>query len=276
MSEPSSPASTLTRILASEIDYHDATECPYCGNPLGRLRVPVADKGEQWISVPCSCPDSIQASQERLEAYRRETYEAERQAWALERVSRIREASGLNARFAGRRFETYDAQTPEQQKALATAKHYAERWDELKGSGKGLWFAGTVGTGKTHLSAAIANDLLDRGIAVRFVVVADLLTELREGQHAELSPIWKYRKAPLLILDDMGKERLTEWGAEQLFTIINGRYEANLPTIYTTNASREEIAEHLGPRAPAILSRINETCAILRMSWADHRREATP
>jgi DNA replication protein DnaC len=116
-----------------------------------------------------------------------------------------------------------------------------------------LILKGGYGCGKTHLAAAIANDAVERGWAVLFTTVPDLLDHLR-GAFAPASPVAyderfeQVRNAPVLILDDLGTESSTPWAQEKLFQIINHRYNARLPTVLTTNHELEEIDLRLRSR----------------------------
>jgi len=112
---------------------------------------------------------------------------------------------------------------------------------------------GGYGCGKTHLAAAIANQAIERGQPVLFVVVPDLLDHLR-ATFSPHSPVRyderfeEVRTAPLLILDDLGTQSSTPWAQEKLFQIFNYRYTARLPTVVTSNQSLEEIDLRLRSR----------------------------
>ncbi len=117
-----------------------------------------------------------------------------------------------------------------------------------------LVLSGTYGCGKTHLAAAIANYLSSNVLGdVMFVVVPDLLDHLR----AAFSPMSnvpydrrfdEVKKAPLLVLDDLGTESATPWAREKLFQLLNYRYNARLPTVITTSSTAEEIEPWLRTR----------------------------
>ena len=131
--------------------------------------------------------------------------------------------------------------------ALAAAKDYAE---DPRGW---LMLAGVSGCGKTHLAAAIANRVLERGQPVFFILVADLLDHLRSafGPESDLSYDQLFelvRKVPLLILDDLGGQSSTPWAQEKLFQLLNHRYNAQLPTVITTNQPLEAMEERLRTR----------------------------
>jgi len=119
---------------------------------------------------------------------------------------------------------------------LAAAKNYAKKPDGW------LVLTGASGCGKTHLAAAIANYRIQNGLPALFIVVPDLLDHLRStfSPNSEISYDDLFNQiinAPLLILDDLGTQSSTPWAQEKLFQIINHRFNAKLPTIYTTNLS---------------------------------------
>ncbi|MBX3053201.1 MAG: ATP-binding protein [Caldilineaceae bacterium] len=116
-----------------------------------------------------------------------------------------------------------------------------------------LVLTGSYGCGKTHLAAAIANDRLDRNQAAIFVVVPDLLDHLRAtfGPNSEVQyddTFEQVRTTRLLILDDLGSQSATPWAQEKLFQLLNYRYNAQLPTVVTTNQRLEDVDQRLRSR----------------------------
>lgn len=187
-----------------------------------------------------------------------------------QRLDELLQASRLTKRFRERRFDNFEPR-PEVAKALATAKRFAERFKPGNTS-EGLVLVGPVGSGKTHLAAAIANDLLERGVAVVFCPVPDMLADLRAAVRDGREPeevMDELRDAELLILDDLGAERVTDWVREQLFRLINYRYEQVLPIVATTNLTPEELEEHLGDRT---VSRLMEMCRWVLVEAPDYRK----
>ena len=134
--------------------------------------------------------------------------------------------------------------TPDKQLNLKIA--YETALDYAKNPRGWLLLKGGYGCGKTHLAAAIANYRLSLGHPVLFVSTPDLLDHLRSSfsPMAETSYDQRFeqvRNAPLLILDDLGSHSNTEWAQEKLYQIFNHRYNAQLPTIITTNEELESI-----------------------------------
>ena len=118
---------------------------------------------------------------------------------------------------------------------------------------------GSSGAGKTHVAAAIANRCIEKGQPALFVVVPDLLDHLRASYKPDSEMgfdalLEQVRAAPVLILDDLGTQSSTAWAQEKLFQILNHRYNAQLPTVVTTNLSIDRLDERLRMRLtdPAI------------------------
>ncbi|MGF7185978.1 DNA replication protein DnaC [Desulfitispora alkaliphila] len=144
--------------------------------------------------------------------------------------------------------------------------------DYLQGhKGSGLMFTGQVGSGKTFLAAAIANELLKSKVNVLFAVVPDLLDEIKstfnnnyksDNTKDELNLLKKLRDVDVLILDDLGVHNYTQWSNNKIYSIVNYRVNNSLPTIITTNLSLREMEELLGERTT---SRIIQMCHVYRL-----------
>jgi DNA replication protein DnaC len=137
---------------------------------------------------------------------------------------------------------------------------------------KWLVLMGIHGSGKTHLAAAMANDRLARGLPTLFIVTPDLLDALRasfggEGASSYDKVFYEVRATPFLILDDFGTHATTAWAREKLYQILNYRYNAQLPTVITTNQALEEIDAPLRSRMCD-----EEYCGVLAVMAPDYRR----
>ena len=145
-------------------------------------------------------------------------------------------------------------------------------------------FYGATGTGKTLLAAIVAQEKMKRDVSVIFVSVPDLLMDIREsfgtGRMGEI--LRSVRQVPCLILDDLGAERMSEWVAEQVFSVINYRSQNLLQTIITSNYGLKALAERMGSATKGkeaegdmqgrrILSRICGMCHIVEVNGRDFR-----
>ena len=163
------------------------------------------------------------------------------------------------------------------------AKRYADTFSERYARGEGLYIEGTNGTGKTHLAAAIALQLLNEGIPVICKTSSDMFTDIKKaydgGDMSEAQILDIYKSADLLIIDDLGKEQCSDWSMTTLYSIVNDRYEDMKPIIVTTNYGAEDLIRVLTPRGydsgkiVAIISRLRETSTAITMAWADYRSQ---
>lgn len=184
-------------------------------------------------------------------------------------AQRLKESSNLGARFSNRTFGNFD--TRRDPSAYKSCLAYSNRENLFNDNRNSLLIMGGYGSGKTHLAAAIANDLIDRGIPVLFGTFADHLEHIREefdktGQRRYLSMM---KNTSMLVLDDVGKEKQTDWTKEIMFNVINYRYEHKLPFILTTNLNENQLGNHLGG---AVYSRMCEMCGAVTTSGKDFRK----
>ncbi len=166
-------------------------------------------------------------------------------------------------------FKTF--QTSGLDQSVRTAKGLAMACVE---DGSSVVFGGNTGVGKTHLSIAMVQDLVERGKCAIFVSVVDLLDEIRAGfDSGKSEAIQKGAKeADCLVLDDLGAQRTTEWVAERLFAIIDDRYRNGRQTVITTNAgSMKDLESVLGDKGARITSRLSEMAQALFIKARDYR-----
>ena len=190
---------------------------------------------------------------------------------AIRKLANLIKKSELGQRFRDRTFETF-VTNRENQPAFDRSVEYAKGFVDEK---KGLIYFGSVGTGKTHLVAAIANYIINiHKISVKFGSITSLLNEIKatysEGsKETEYNIIKELSSVNLLIIDDLGKEKPTDWTSSILYTIINNRYEDYRPTIVTTNLTINNLEKNIGEAA---MSRLIETCDFVKMDGVDHRK----
>ena len=154
-----------------------------------------------------------------------------------------------------------------------TARFYVESWETMQAENIGYLFWGGVGTGKSYLAACIANALMEKEVAVCMTNFATILGDLAasfEGRNEYISSLCSY---PLLILDDFGMERGTEYGLEQVYSVIDSRYRSGKPLIATTNLTLEELQHPQDTPHARIYDRLTSMCAPVRFTGSNFRKE---
>jgi len=210
--------------------------------------------------------------------------ECTRRAKARRWADRMRDESGLDGRqIAAMSFERFDvdgcvadeAGRVQMGRALMVCRQYADRPEGW------LILAGPYGSGKTHLALAIAGHLLARASAVYMASVPELLAMLRRGYDKGAAMaydrvIGALKEVELLVLDDLGAERDTDWAREQVYEIVDHRYRRRLPMVVTTNLSLGQMGRALDGR---IVSRLLDGARVaggfsryLALAAGDYRR----
>lgn len=168
-------------------------------------------------------------------------------------------------------FENDDRKNPKLSDAML---NYVNNFTDFKKDGKGLLLYGTVGTGKTYYAACIANRLVDEGYRVLMTNFARLSNQIQgmfEGKQKFIDSLNRYQ---LLIIDDLGAERKSEFMQEQVFNIIDARYRSGLPFIITTNLTADEIKSPQDIGYSRIYDRILERCFPVEVTGASRRKIA--
>lgn len=189
-------------------------------------------------------------------------------------------ASKLRARIP-RRYANVDFGQPPvtdmPQAVVRIVKRYVDQLDERLGEGRGLWFEGPQGTGKTTLAMLVSKHALAAGRSVAIYSVPRILSEMRatfddDSEMGSTELIDRLTEVELLQLDDLGAERTSPWVLEQLYAVINARYEAQRAVIVTTNLGREALIEQVGART---VSRLTEMCDVIPLYGEDRRLTAS-
>jgi len=221
-----------------------------CGGIAQPIYIPFVNS---WVQ-PNKCKACV--AKEAAEADARQ--ERQRYQGAMEVLN-------LPPRFHSASFKNFRSEL--QETAFRVASGFAEEY--TLNTRRGLYLFGHAGSGKTHLAAAIANALVLK-TEVRFVTAPELLLEIRKtfNTQGDTGLLDKLSKTKLLIIDDLGSEKPTEWVQETLFVLIDRRYTHLLPTVITSNYSLDQLKERLGYR---IASRIAEMSTMVELRGNDYR-----
>ena len=210
------------------------------------------------------CPCSCQIEEER----QRKEQQAQRER--MERIKR-RRAHGLRDKsLHAYTFNHDNGSTPVMEKARA----YVRNWKEAYRNNTGLLLFGDVGTGKSFFAGCIANALLDQDVPVlmtSFPTILNQLTGVYPEERVEF--INSLNDYDLLIIDDLGVERSTEFAMEQMFEVIDRRYRCGKPMIITTNLTLEQLRNPPDLAHARIYERILERCAPILFSGENFRKQ---
>lgn len=247
---------------ASEPGDYEQDGLRYCGkchtpkqtrqNIFGKYRI---------VGCMCAC---AQQKYDREETERKRREEADR-------IMRLRSAGISSQTFRSASFAADDGKNP---KPMNTLRRYADKWEDMQRENVGLLLYGDVGTGKSYGAACIANRLIERSTPACMINLSAVLNSLGGFQSNEKNDyIADLMRYPLLILDDFGMERQTEYALEQAFNVIDARYRSGKPLIITTNLSLAELSTPKSLEHKRIYDRILEMCQPVNFGSNGRRAE---
>lgn len=246
---------------ASENEYTGRDGLRYCRKCNEPTQYRIVFMGRERI-VPCLCT----CGKKEFEREKRETAERDR----LYEIARMK-AAGIQDRHLREWTFAKAEDTP----VIRMAQNYVKNWKRVKAENLGLLFWGDVGTGKSYAAACIANALLEMRIPVLMTNFSKMLNQMG-GLYSEerFSYISSLSGFSLLIIDDLGIERSTDYAKEQVYSIIDERYKSGLPVIVTTNLTIEDLRCPMQLADARIYSRILEMCTPVHVAGSDRRAAA--
>lgn len=254
-------------------DYYDSEGFLVCGKCHTRRQVevnmpdlkavPFDPKKKVRVKMPVSC---------RCRAERR--YQEEQmlqQDKDMRAMEALKRQSLMDERLRDVSFDSF-RKTNDNAYNLKLCLRYANHFDEMLAKNQGLLFYGGVGTGKTFAAACIANHLLNQRIPVIMTSFVKLLESMQGFSEDNSALIARLNRAKLLIIDDLGAERSTDYALEKVYDIVDSRYRAKLPIILTTNLSMTELKESTDIRYTRIYDRIFEMCYPMQFKGQSWRK----
>jgi DNA replication protein DnaC len=249
-------------------------KCEYCGmeykeNTADLSFLPEVIREKLKYVPSCYC---LEEQRKAIRLAKEKTLEYERQ---LNKIKKYRDISVVDNQFRDSTFNKANMD----EKHMKLAKKYAEKFLE-KGTDKGILFFGDCGTGKTFASACIANHLMKHGKTVLALNLNGYLNRLKvDWAEAERDILAKVLQCDLLIIDDFGTEKKSDWMLEKVFSLIDARYRSNKPLIITTNLNYDEnsmnceISKHFTiDGKDRIKDRINAMCYPYRVAGTSKRK----
>lgn len=220
--------------------------CGKCGTPKQSRQCFMG----HTITVGCLCRCATEA-RDREAATRKKQEEADK-------IMRLRISGISSQEFRNARFSADDGQSPG---PMGLLRRYVDGWERAYKENIGLLLWGGIGTGKSFGAACIANELIEASIPVCMVNLSHVLNDLTNFQSVDRNQyIGDLMKYPLLILDDFGMERKTEFANEQIFNVIDERYRSGKPLIVTTNIPLTSLKAPDSLEMSRICDRLWEMC----------------
>lgn len=215
----------------------------YCGKCHSPKQCRVSFDGVEKI-MPCTCSCT------------------EKEPDNKERIEQLQQRGGISPSY------TFDR--AQQSKALNACRRYAGKWDEMQSKNIGLLLWGGVGCGKTYAGHCICNELIGRGIPA---FVTSLSRVLNTSGFDKSDILERVQKTPLVVFDDLGAERASNYAVETVFTLIDERYRARKPLIVTSNLTLDELKNARDLDRKRIYDRVLGRCVPLHFDGGSKREE---
>lgn len=242
-------------------DYIDDEGYLCCGKCHTRKQCEVEFLGQmQKVPIMCRCREEAWTASQRAEEQRK----------AQKNVEELQRQGMADKQYLEWTIDKDDGKNP---KVSNIVRKYIERWPEMKDSNTGLLFFGDVGTGKTFYAACIANALVSQGVPVLITSLPTLISAMNNGgfETGKDTVLKQLMKKPLVIIDDLGIERNTEYSFEKIYEVIDTRYKSGLPLIVTTNLTKRELEQPDDIRNKRIFDRVLEMCAPVMVAGESRR-----
>lgn len=238
-----------------------------------RLCAVCGEKKQTWFEVTGLIPKSKVPCMCKCERDKREAEEAARKRQEMKiRIDRYRRTCLADEQY---KECTFDRDDGADAKASEFCKAYVANWEWVQENNAGILLWGDVGGGKTFLAACIANALIDKDIPATMTTIPKLVAAMTKDFGAERGNVlYMVANAPLLVLDDVGTERDTEFSNEQVYEIINTRYKAKKPLIITTNLTMNALKNAEDVTKRRIYDRLVEMCTPCRVASSGRRQKA--
>jgi len=256
----------LDNINYKEVMHNKLKKCEFCGKeltPIGLdfLYANISPNDIKYERCTCS------KSQEYWKEKDNQEYEIEKRNHFREIINKIYKQNYVERKFQNLNFENFNINS-ENEIAVKVSKDYIDKCI-TKIENKGLIITGESGVGKTHLVASIANKLIENDKIVlmgRLTTLLDMIKEtFRDNTKSENELIEIYSNVDMMIIDDLGTEKISQWALEKLYTIIQNRNENGLPIIITTRFDKEGLIERFSQSqdeqlVDAIISKLYQMC----------------
>ena len=231
--------------------------CGICGKP----KQIYLEQFKRVVVCACDCDIAKMEEENRRQKQQEE----------MEVVRTFENVSLLTKKYRNATFENYEKRKTNENN-FKLCYHYAKDFDDMLAKGQRLLLWGDVGTGKTYAAACIVNYLLDRGIPAVMTSLIKLVDQIQYGYEKETDIINRLKRVKLLVLDDLGAERGTDYSLERAYSILDARVSSELPLITTTNRTIEEMLNETDMRYKRIYERAYDKAYQIQFTGVSWRK----
>lgn len=243
-----------------EGDYRDENGLLICGNCHTQKECVLTKSDGTTRTVHCACDCSVRQNAREAEEKRKRD--------RMQYLDSMRRTGFPDAEM---REWTFNKSDHADQKIENVARNYVANFDAMRKQGTGLLLCGQVGTGKSFLAAAIANELISQGTPCLMTNFSRIISRISEKFGGDQKYLDNLDRFDLLVIDDLGAERGSDFTWEKVMNVIDSRYRAGLPLIVTTNLSMKELSDPSDIRRQRVFSRLREMCIFLEVRGEDRR-----
>lgn len=245
------------------------SDCRDAGFSSGSVSYQAYGTSEKYFCNEC------EKGKEMRESWMKEPEQQEYfRKWKQEKITRSMRLSGVGNHFKNKKLDDLKVN----EKLYAECVRYAKSWKEMKEKGFGFFFWGNVGAGKTHAAAAMANHLMqEKLVEVLFLNMPSTVTRVKKTfdspvKNEDKKIFDRMKEVELLIIDDLGVEKLSDWLSDQIYQIIDHRWQNHKPMIITSNQSLDDLGAYYKPQ---VISRIWGCCKSIKFTEKDRRKQTT-
>lgn len=242
--------------------------CPVCGKTTKKIiNMPLFDGTGRSLPREVSCVCDCQVREQEKIEERLKIEEQQR------RIAMLRGASLMDSKLKNARLSNFEKNNSNE-KLFRIARNYIDNFDDMYSKNQGLLLWGNVGTGKSYTAACIANELIDKSKSVVMTSTIKLLDKILDFGEGEEELLYaKLSSCELLIIDDLGAERGTDFALEKVYDIIDSRYRTCKPLIVTTNLQMSQMKNNDDVRYSRVYDRIFELCYPVKVDGLSRRKQ---
>ena len=257
-------ARKATQTLSSET--MTCKDCRDAGFTSGSISYQAYGVSDKYFCTQCAKGRSM------FEQWKKEPVQQENfRAWKQEKIERAIKLSGVDGVFENIRLSDIRSESSLAKSCLK----YVENWEKIKPMGGGYYFWGNVGAGKTFIASALANELIKtKMVEVLFIRMPEAAKRVKKTFDSQVKSedtkiFDRMKEVELLVIDDLGVEKISEWLIDEMYQIIDFRWRNKKPMIVTSNRSLEELAKVYPEQIP---SRIKGCCKTIHFNSSDRRK----